>query len=942
MRVSARTLAGAGAVALALGNLGRIPAGMLGGRTAPVVAVDLVVALLWLVLALLLISGRVRVALDDISTATLVFVAVAALSALLGISRYHLGVVGGLGVAAFLVRWMAYFGWYLFVVWCLTPNEARDAWRYVEWALLAFALFGVLQSAFMPGFAQMVQSVPEFPTWDYQGRRLVSTMLDPNFAGIFIVIALLPRLARVAEGLRERWEILALLVAALLLTVSRSSLLALAVGTTVIAIARGLRLRLVYTFLIGAVLLLPFLSILLTFAAGFHKLGIDTSAAMRFIAWSRGLQLTIEHPIFGVGFNAVQAAQNAHGWRPVGGADVSLDGGLLFVAAMTGLVGLACYLWLLGRVWKLARRVWRDAELSPRDRAHGVATAAVTVAVVVHSFFVNSLLLPFVMQILWIMWGTLMQIASGRQQRVSLGGWGAVAAALPLLVVLGGCDPCSGTNVCAATNRVALAGSIVDVATGRPVSGARIDVQLAGGGSGSATTVSDGTWAFDQHVAGTDSVQATVTVTAPGHAAYTVPAFNVPVSTRAGDATLLGAWTSYPHTHYLATLLNAGQPLAGAAVTFTRTGGVSVTTPTMTATADGNGTFIMDVTGAQPGNVVGTLTVTNPVLFQPSVITNYQIPLDYHYLVPYVRGTFNVGALLAYGGEVRFRGTGKNAGGVQVTFQRTGGIPTTPDPFVTTTDSTGFFLINLTPGAQGVVTGTITLSAPNAAPVTFANQQLATYDSLSYRSLGLFAYGQRWAWAVEIWRNDSLKPVPNLPVTFRRTGGLAITPDSLQLVTGSDGRVPLNAAVLDSGVVNGEITVYPPNLSPYTITGLQLGTHANDSLYFGGVYSYGPSLRYVGEVKLADGTPVVGAHVTWTQTSGIAATPTVLNDTTDANGRFSLLLYPSIEGFVVGTVQVVPPAPWAPGTVYTFTNLQLNSFDSPNLVLAVTYRIPGP
>ena len=245
MRVSARALAGLGAVALALGNLGRLPGGILGGRAAPVVAIDLVVALVWLVLALGLISGRVQIVVDDLVKATALFVAVAAVSTVLGISRYGLGVVGGLGVAAFLVRWVAYFGWYLFLVWCLTPDESRDAWRYVEWALLAFAVFGVLQSAFMPGFAQMVQSMPEFPTWDMQGRRLVSTMLDPNFAGILVVLALLPRLARVAEGLRERWEILAVLVVAVLLTVSRSSLLALAVGVGVIALARGLRMRLV-------------------------------------------------------------------------------------------------------------------------------------------------------------------------------------------------------------------------------------------------------------------------------------------------------------------------------------------------------------------------------------------------------------------------------------------------------------------------------------------------------------------------------------------------------------------------------------------------------------------------------------------------------------------------------------------------------------------------
>lgn len=41
-------------------------------------------------------------------------------------------------------------------------------------------------------------------------------------------------------------------------------------------------------------------------------------------------------------------------------------------------------------------------------------------------------------------------------------------------------------------------------------------------------------------------------------------------------------------------------------------------------------------------------------------------------------------------------------------------------------------------------------------------------------------------------------------------------------------------------------------------------------------------------------------------------------------------------------MRVVPPVPWAPGMQFTFTNLRLNSFESGELRLAVTYRIPAP
>jgi hypothetical protein len=63
---------------------------------------------------------------------------------------------------------------------------------------------------------------------------------------------------------------------------------------------------------------------------------------------------------------------------------------------------------------------------------------------------------------------------------------------------------------------------------------------------------------------------------------------------------------------------------------------------------------------------------------------------------------------------------------------------------------------------------------------------------------------------------------------------------------------------------------------------------------------------------------------------------------TDASGRFPLTFYPSADGGVIGRVTVRPPPPWAPGTQFIFDNLRLDTFEVPELRLAVTYRIPRP
>jgi hypothetical protein len=634
MRLSARGVAALGAIGLALGNVGRIPALALGGRNSPLVFADAVVVLVWILLFVAIGSGRARIIVDDVMAAAFAFVSAAAVSTLFAFSRYNLGIVEGAGVVAFLVRWFAYFGWYPFIAWCLTPDESRDAWRFIERALLAFAVFGIFQSAFLPGFAQMVHDGGgDLPTWDIQGRRLVSSILDPNFAGILVVIALVFRLSRVAEGVRESALAMTTLAASVLLTVSRSSILALAVALVVIAGVRGLRLRLFRVLVVGAVLVLPFISLLLSFAASFNKLGYDASAAQRLVPWIRAGRLLIEHPWFGVGFNAIKQAQESHGWRAVGGADVSLDGGLLFVAAMTGVIGLWLYVRMLVRVARGARSVWRDGAVHQIDRAHATATVAATAAVVVHSFFVNSLLLPFVMQILWVMWARLAHVRATRRARIGL-------AVLIPAVVLAGCDPCAGVS-CSTSPHVTLTGTLVNPITGAGAPGVNVALRVTDGGgySAEASTRSDATGVWQATVDLQTSGNANaVVVVGTDSSSYTV---TVPVktSTKRGDAIALGHWTGVPYIQQLLSVLVSSQPLVDAVVHFDQTSGPRVFYELNDSRTNAAGIFELRFTAQSLGAVVGVLTITHPSLPSPIVLSNLAIGLDYHFNIAVPTGT---------------------------------------------------------------------------------------------------------------------------------------------------------------------------------------------------------------------------------------------------------------------------------------------------------------
>jgi hypothetical protein len=390
---------------LLAGNLVRLPALTAGAREAPILVNDLAVLAVLLVGALAM-ATRGRFYVDGAARMALVFAAVGAVSAALAVPRFGLTVRELVFSLAYLARWLVYFGLYVVIVNCVSRVEAPRVWAALETMILVFSLFGIVQSAFLPGFAQLVYPDSQlYVDWDPQGRRLVSSFLDPNFAGALVCIGLLCAVARLTCGERVAGWRVGVLVTALLLTASRSSLLATIAGGAVIALVVGVSRRVVRLMLVVGALTLPAVPALLAFGRAYGKLEIDASALSRLVSWLRALRMLADHWLIGVGFNTYGFAQRAYGFDPGRGAfGFSLDGGLLFVAVMTGVVGLAFYVGMLWRIGQRARAVWRSRAVLPVERAMAVACVACTVALLVHSLFVNSLLSTFIMEPLWILW----------------------------------------------------------------------------------------------------------------------------------------------------------------------------------------------------------------------------------------------------------------------------------------------------------------------------------------------------------------------------------------------------------------------------------------------------------------------------------------------------------------------------------------------------------
>jgi O-antigen ligase len=90
---------------------------------------------------------------------------------------------------------------------------------------------------------------------------------------------------------------------------------------------------------------------------------------------------------------------------------------LLFVGVMTGIVGLATYVIMLGLIVRRCRAGWRSPRAFPQERALCLGAAAATIAILIHSIFVNSLLVNFVMQELWVLWGLTFVVVAAMRRR---------------------------------------------------------------------------------------------------------------------------------------------------------------------------------------------------------------------------------------------------------------------------------------------------------------------------------------------------------------------------------------------------------------------------------------------------------------------------------------------------------------------------------------------
>ncbi|MEK7141257.1 MAG: O-antigen ligase family protein, partial [Patescibacteria group bacterium] len=327
-------------ITLLLGQLGAIPL----GRGVILYVQDIVLCLM-IITAVVRYKLFVKIRELRLIRPIALFAGLGVLSLVVNANHYPIGVIGK--GSLYLLRWMVYAGMYGVVIASPLPK------KFWIWWLgsfgIALSAIGLVQFFVYPDLRNLW-----YLGWDPHYYRVFATLLDPNYVGILLVLTIFVWIYIWVNNKKLRiWFVPLFMIAgaALILTYSRSSYLALIGGTSVVI---GFLKR----WKIGLILILTFLvAIVYSPKPGGDTLSLDRydSSVARIQNWGQTITRIRERPVFGYGFNVVPFLDKEAASALPGRSGAGIDSSILFVAATTGIVGLASYFWHIGNQLALTR-----------------------------------------------------------------------------------------------------------------------------------------------------------------------------------------------------------------------------------------------------------------------------------------------------------------------------------------------------------------------------------------------------------------------------------------------------------------------------------------------------------------------------------------------------------------------------------------------------------
>lgn len=303
---------------------------------------------------------------------------------------------------SYIIRFLMYSS-LIFVFDYLKQTKVNILLRTLGLSLLLFVFLGFLQYLFSPSLKQFYVY-----GWDEHFYRLTSTYLDPNFAGITILIYVIVLFYFIVDAVRYKKKLsymvtsLFLAVFAMFLTYSRSTFVGfISSATLLLVLERSKKLF--------------FLMLIIVLFAGiaapknFNLVGLDPfrvfSSVERLKSMENAYKIFTTSPLYGVGFNSYRYAQKRAGlldsqWEKTH-AGAGASNSFLFVLATTGIAGFLGFIYF---IWQVVRYFVSRSKKSSLKLSGKVVLASL-VAVLVHSMFDNTFFYPFTMLLLFYIVG---------------------------------------------------------------------------------------------------------------------------------------------------------------------------------------------------------------------------------------------------------------------------------------------------------------------------------------------------------------------------------------------------------------------------------------------------------------------------------------------------------------------------------------------------------
>lgn len=369
-----------------------------------------------------------------------------------------------------------------------------------------------------------------------------------------------------------------------------------------------------------------------------------------------------------------------------------------------------------------------------------------------------------------------------------------------------------------------------------------------------------------------------------------------------------------------------GHGISGARISLVRTD--ATPRDSASTTTDDQGNYQVELTTGS-----GTFDVdVAPLGIAPYQVHGLQLSSSNRSGDGHVLGVWVTQPLFATALELIYRSNGQPVESGTASFRRTGGVAISGGGlvggvFTSSIDPSGRVALLAGVNAAGTddVIGDLTVTAPESfGPSVVHDVHVKPSYEFRPRDVLRMAIGPELGWVVSIYDRATVAGVPGTTVSFRRTGGVAVSPESFTGTTDGVGQIRLPLTAAQTGTVIGDLSIQPPApFHTYVITAIQLSTA--DSTRHLPAFGVGPHLPWLG-VAQCGGKPLKGVSVDVVRVGGIDATPTSQTVTSDGNGYFSLIFKPADYGDLLVDLAFTPPA--GSGCIgYVQHNLRLPTLD---------------